>query len=56
MYEKLIFHGSRNDVYDIILKGEFDHGVAHLSGAIGGNFFFFFLHGHGHFFNFLCIL
>lgn len=32
----MVFHGSRNDAYETILKGGFDHRVAHMGGAIGG--------------------
>jgi hypothetical protein len=34
--EQRLFHGSRNNAYDIILKGGFDHRVANMGGAIGG--------------------
>jgi hypothetical protein len=33
--EKFLFHGSRRDAYDIILREGLDHRVAELGGAIG---------------------
>jgi len=38
--EQLVFHGSRNDAYDIILKSGFDHRVANMGGAIGAGVYF----------------
>lgn len=38
--ERFLFHGSRNDAYNIILKEGFDHRVANLSGAIGAGVYF----------------
>jgi len=38
--EKYVFHGSRNDAYNIILKEGFDHRVANMGGAIGAGVYF----------------
>jgi len=38
--EKKLYHGSRNDAYDIILKDGLDHRVANLGGAIGAGIYF----------------
>eukprot|EP01126_Amoeba_proteus_P044715 TRINITY_DN4982_c0_g1_i5.p1 TRINITY_DN4982_c0_g1~~TRINITY_DN4982_c0_g1_i5.p1 ORF type:complete len:297 (-),score=54.74 TRINITY_DN4982_c0_g1_i5:337-1104(-) len=34
--ENFLFHGSRSNAYDVILKNGFDHRVANMGGAIGG--------------------
>jgi len=54
--ERYVFHGSRNDAYDVILKDGFDHRVAHMGGAIGAGIYFAhssatssgYVSGHGH--------
>jgi len=38
--EKHLFHGSRNDAYDVIMKDGLDHRVANLGGAIGAGIYF----------------
>jgi poly [ADP-ribose] polymerase 7/11/12/13 len=38
--EKFVFHGSRANAYDIILKEGFDHRVAHMGGAFGAGIYF----------------
>jgi len=38
--ELFLFHGSRSDAYDIILKDGMDHRVANLSGAFGAGIYF----------------
>jgi len=38
--EKKLWHGSRNDAYETILKEGFDHRVANLGGAIGAGIYF----------------
>jgi len=38
--EQFLFHGSRNDAYDIILKEGLDHRVANLGGSIGAGIYF----------------
>jgi poly [ADP-ribose] polymerase 7/11/12/13 len=38
--EMFLFHGSRVDAYDIILKDGLDHRVANLGGAIGAGIYF----------------
>jgi len=38
--ERFIFHGSRANAYDIILKEGFDHRVANMGGAIGAGVYF----------------
>jgi len=38
--EMFLFHGSRNDAYDIIIKDGMDHRVANLSGAFGAGIYF----------------
>ncbi|KAL6054439.1 Poly (ADP-ribose) polymerase [Balamuthia mandrillaris] len=38
--EKMVFHGSRANAYEIILKDGFDHRVAHMGGAIGAGVYF----------------
>jgi len=38
--EKYVFHGSRANAYDIILKEGFDHRVAHMGGAFGAGIYF----------------
>jgi len=38
--EKHVFHGSRANAYDIILKEGFDHRVAHMGGAFGAGIYF----------------
>jgi len=38
--EQNLFHGSRNDAYDTILKDGLDHRVANLGGSIGAGIYF----------------
>jgi hypothetical protein len=38
--EMLLFHGSRNGAYDVIMRDGFDHRVANMSGAIGAGIYF----------------
>jgi len=38
--EQLLFHGSRVDAYDVIMKDGLDHRVANLGGAIGAGIYF----------------
>jgi len=38
--EQFLFHGSRNDAYDTIVKEGLDHRVAALGGAIGAGIYF----------------
>jgi poly [ADP-ribose] polymerase 7/11/12/13 len=38
--EKMAFHGSRANAYDIILKDGFDHRVANMGGAYGAGIYF----------------
>lgn len=37
--EQMVFHGSRNNAYEVIIKSGFDHRVANMGGAIGGYFY-----------------
>jgi len=38
--EKLLYHGSRSNAYEAILKDGFDHRVANMGGAIGAGVYF----------------
>lgn len=38
--EQFLFHGSRTDAYEVIMKEGFDHRVANLNGAIGAGIYF----------------